>query len=64
LNAGHRVIATSRDPDKTPDLKREIESTDAGRWVQLDVTDPDLEQKVGECVKIFGPIDVLVNNAG
>jgi NAD(P)-dependent dehydrogenase (short-subunit alcohol dehydrogenase family) len=64
LNAGHRVIATSRDPDKTPDLNREIESTDAGRWVQLDVTDPGLEQKVGECVKIFGPIDVLVNNAG
>ena len=64
LKAGHRVIATSRNPDKTPELKEETESTVRGRWVQLDVTDPKLEQKVDECIKIFGVIDVLVNNAG
>ena len=64
LKAGHRVIATSRNPDKAPDLKNEIESTNAGKWVQLDVTDPKLEQKVEECMKILGTIDVLVNNAG
>jgi NAD(P)-dependent dehydrogenase (short-subunit alcohol dehydrogenase family) len=63
LRAGHKVIATSRNPDKTPDLKKEIEST-GGRWVQLDVTDPGLERKVEEYAKLFGGIDVLANNAG
>ena len=64
LKAGHKVIATSRNPDKTPDLKKEIESTKNGRWIQLDVVDLKLEQKVDACMEIFGQIDVLVNNAG
>ena len=64
LGAGHKVIATSRKPEKTPDAVAEIEKTDSGKWVQLDVTDPKLEQRLAECVQIFGRIDVLVNNAG
>ncbi|KAI9034799.1 uncharacterized protein KD926_005464 [Aspergillus affinis] len=34
--SGHRVIATSRNPPRTPDLVTEIESK-GGKWVQLDV---------------------------
>lgn len=64
MNAGHRVIATSRAPEKTPELVEEIESSSNGWWLQLDVASPDLEQRVQDCVKIFGKIDVLVNNAG
>ena len=64
LKAGHRVIATSRSPEKTPDLVKEIESTANGRWAQLDVSAPELERNVEDCIKTFGRIDVLVNNAG
>ncbi|KAK4124499.1 hypothetical protein N657DRAFT_671458 [Parathielavia appendiculata] len=53
LSHGHTVIATSRNPSRTPDLVSEITSL-GGRWLQLDVDDktsPSL-------------IYVLVNNAG
>lgn len=33
---GHKVIATSRNPSRTPDLVAEIEGK-GGKWVQLDV---------------------------
>ena len=64
LAAGHKVIATSRKPEKTPDAVAEIENSSDGSWTQLDVTAPNLEQQVEQIISKFGPIDVLVNNAG
>ncbi|KAJ3481635.1 hypothetical protein NLG97_g7773 [Lecanicillium saksenae] len=63
---GHYVIATSRDPARTPELVAEIERDGRrhGRWAQLDVTDP----ASGEAIRGLEeedalPIDVLVSNA-
>ncbi|AEO68702.1 ae113865-5732-4b63-aef8-62f18debdcf8 [Thermothielavioides terrestris] len=65
LRAGHRLIATSRNPSRTPELVEEIAAR-GGRWLALDVDDPAagaalidrLERDEGE------RIDVLVSNAG
>lgn len=60
---GHKVIATSRNPAKTPDLVQEIESN-GGRWLQLDLDDPG-NGKVIDGLEAQGTaVDVLVNNAG
>ncbi|KAI1609472.1 putative short chain oxidoreductase/dehydrogenase [Exophiala viscosa] len=66
LAQGHNVIATSRNPSKTPDLVKEITSKPSGRWLSLDVTSPKekIETVIQEAEKEFGGIDVLVNNAG
>lgn len=64
LAAGHRVVATSRKPSKSPEAIAEIEVTGNGKWLQLDVMSEDLEHQVEACIKVFGRIDVLVNNAG
>jgi NAD(P)-dependent dehydrogenase (short-subunit alcohol dehydrogenase family) len=58
LAAGHKVVATSRNPAASvggaPDLLS----------VALDVTDADAAQSaVDAAVRHFGRIDVLVNNA-
>lgn len=63
LSKGHRVIATSRKPSKTPELVKEVESR-GGHWLSLDVTSPTLEETIREAQSIHGHIDVLVNNAG
>ncbi|KAL4753425.1 hypothetical protein BDW72DRAFT_191110 [Aspergillus terricola var. indicus] len=61
--AGHRVIATSRNPSRTPELVAEIESK-GGKWVRLDVDGPDGGNVIDELEKSGEQIDVLVNNAG
>jgi NAD(P)-dependent dehydrogenase (short-subunit alcohol dehydrogenase family) len=63
LAGGHKVIATSRNPSKTPDLVAEIEEN-GGKWIQLDVTSPQSGDVVAELEKDGEKIDVLVNNAG
>jgi NAD(P)-dependent dehydrogenase (short-subunit alcohol dehydrogenase family) len=63
LKSGHQVIATSRNPSKTPDLVAEVQSL-GGQWKSLDVSDPNNGNVVDEVIKEFGRIDVLVNNAG
>lgn len=63
LEAGYRVIATSRNPSKTPALVAKVESL-GGSWKQLDVSDPQGGTIVEEVIEEFGKIDVLVNNAG
>lgn len=60
---GHTVIATSRNPQRTPQLVEEIESK-KGRWLQLDVTSPTSSDFVKELEENGTKIDVLVNNAG
>lgn len=66
LEQGHNVIATSRNPGKTPDLVEEITSRQSGRWLMLDVSSPkaEIERIVQQAWTEFGAIDVFVNNAG
>ncbi|KAH6657220.1 hypothetical protein BKA67DRAFT_554609 [Truncatella angustata] len=60
---GHFVIATSRNPGRTPELVREVEAK-GGKWLQLDVDDPNSTRVIEELEKEGHAIDVLVNNAG
>jgi NAD(P)-dependent dehydrogenase (short-subunit alcohol dehydrogenase family) len=65
LRAGHNVIATSRTPSKTPDAVSVITSTLNGKWLALDVTasQDSIVKTMAEAESLFGPIDILVNNA-
>lgn len=60
---GHTVIATSRNPSRTPELVAEVEKK-GGKWLQLDVNDPNSAQLIENLEKSGQEIDVLVNNAG
>ncbi|KAK8035433.1 hypothetical protein PG993_010428 [Apiospora rasikravindrae] len=68
LASGHRVIATSRDPNKTPELVSEIERAEPagrGRWLQLDASDADCGAVIDRLeAREATPVDVLVNSAG
>lgn len=66
LQAGHKVIATSRNPSKTPEIVKEFTSK-AGQWATLDVTSPSLEADFQTNILPLlpsGKLDVLINNAG
>ena len=65
LKAGHKVIATSRNPSKDPEVVQQIEHL-GGIWLPLDVngSTEHLQGVIDEGNKKFGRIDVLVNNAG
>ena len=60
--AGHFVVATSRNPTKLAHLPSDIHAV---LKLQLDVTSP---ASISKCIKAaldhFGCIDVLINNAG
>ena len=60
---GHIVIATSRNPSRTPSLLSEIESK-GGKWLALDVDDLDCGDIIEKLEQSGQHIDVLVNNAG
>lgn len=59
---GDKVVATARNMDAIADL----EQLPGVKTLQLDVTatQKELDTKIAEVIKIFGQIDVLVNNAG
>lgn len=63
LKAGHRVIATARNTEKAAKSNPQIESL-GGKWLQLDVNDPNTIAKVDQAIREIGEIDVVVNNAG
>jgi NAD(P)-dependent dehydrogenase (short-subunit alcohol dehydrogenase family) len=63
LAAGHRVIATARNPRDLDDLAQHY--GDTVHIEQLDVTDPATAQRaVDNGAAAFGRLDVVVNNAG
>ena len=64
IAAGHKVIATSRNPAKTPDKVAEITSL-GGLWAALDVSSPSLESQFQDKILPLtnGKIDVVINNA-
>ncbi|KAG0646596.1 Oxidoreductase claN, partial [Hyphodiscus hymeniophilus] len=63
LASGERCIASSRNPDKTPDTVAEFEKL-GGSWVKLDTAAPDLGVRLRKVIGKYGVLDVLVNNAG
>lgn len=63
LAHGFRVVATARDPKKLTDIIAGHE--DKAIALALDVTDAkQIKHAVAEAERVFGRIDVLVNNAG
>jgi NAD(P)-dependent dehydrogenase (short-subunit alcohol dehydrogenase family) len=61
LAAGHKVIATGRNPDKVAKALGQSENL---LFAKLDITSPsEAEAAVKAAVNTFGRIDVLVNNA-
>src|SRR5688572_6583932 len=63
LEAGDRVAATARNPERLQDLLDKY--GDAVLLLRLDVTDYDAAARVvAQAEETFGRIDVVVNNAG
>lgn len=65
LKAGHKVIAAMRNPSRSADAARSVEAA-GGTVFQLDTTEDQaaLTSKIQKAEKLYGQIDVLVNNAG
>lgn len=63
LEAGDRVAATARDPERLRDLR--VAYGDAVLPLPLDVTDYDAAARaVAQAAETFGRLDVVVNSAG
>lgn len=63
LATGHKVIASSRNPSKTPEAVEQIKKL-GGAWITLDVAAEDAGERVHKAIEEYGPVDVLINNAG
>ncbi len=63
LAAGHKLVATGRDPGQLKDLVARY--GDQVRAITLDVTSEQAAtDAVAEAIKAFGRLDVVANNAG
>ncbi len=60
---GHTVIATSRNPSKTPELVTEVMNK-GGKWIQLEVDSRESPQIINDLEASGQHNDVLVNNGG
>lgn len=63
LQSGQKCIATSRNPDSSPQAVEEIKRL-GGAWAKLDVSSSTLENDLQKIVEAHGPVDVIINNAG
>ncbi|KAI0860837.1 NAD(P)-binding protein [Xylaria cubensis] len=66
LSTGDNVIATSRNPAKTPELVKEIESHPNGKWIALDISwsQDKITEAIAAADALFeGGITTIVNNA-
>jgi NAD(P)-dependent dehydrogenase (short-subunit alcohol dehydrogenase family) len=65
LEAGHAVIASSRNPSKSKDLIEEFTSR-GSHWIALDIaaSEDEVNAQLDAAIAIHGRIDVLFNNAG
>ncbi|MBO8164959.1 MAG: SDR family oxidoreductase [Brevibacillus sp.] len=64
---GAHVMISSRSEEELERTKAEIEGLAAGKvaYVVCDITRPEqIKRAVGETVKTFGTVDILVNNGG
>lgn len=59
---GHNVLATSRNPARTPELVSEI-TAKGGEWIRLDQDEPDCGQVIEDLEARGVAIDVLANVA-
>lgn len=60
---GHNLIATSRNPARTPDLVAEVERA-GGKWLALNVDDKKTGEFIINLENSGQEIDILINNAG
>lgn len=60
---GHNVIATSRNPSRTPKLVEEF-TKKGGEWIRLDQDEQDCGHVIEDIEARGLAIDVLVNSAG
>ena len=64
LRAGHRVLATARNPQKAAQDYPQVGDL-GGKWLQLDVTSKNTKEQVEKAIQESGgKIDVIINNAG
>ncbi len=61
LKAGHAVIGSVRNKDKSADAVKQIEAA-GGKVIEMDMTES--QSSIATKVKAVGRIDHLVNNAG
>ena len=59
---GYAVMAAGRDAKRTEALATELPGARA--WIGELATSADCDRLIADCVKAFGGLDVLVNNAG
>jgi len=64
LSQGHRLIATSRNPLRTPELVAEVEDK-GGKWLTLDALweERSIKETIQQAESIFGHLDIVINNA-
>lgn len=65
-SAGARVILAEKDTEAGNDADEMIKSAGGmATFVKTDISDPgDIIKMVGETVRLYGTIDILINNAG
>lgn len=63
ISSGAHVIAVGRRADRLADLSRSAPEGRVTR-ISLDITGPDVQQRLAAAIESAGGLDVLVNNAG